>query len=117
MAANVNGYVKDSYDVIIVGGGAAGIGAAVGARQANSLAKIIVIESEGCLGGAGGHRGVNCYCGILACDGTRRKCVGGVWDQVHQRLVKYGGTTQEPDKVLPTIWVCFLTSVVGLVVY
>lgn len=105
MGAYVNGEDEYEYDVIVVGGGAAGIGAAVGARQANKHARILVIESEGCLGGAGGHRGVNCYCGILACDGSRRKCVGGVWDQVHQRLVKCGGTTKEPDKVLPTIWV------------
>jgi heterodisulfide reductase subunit A-like polyferredoxin len=82
----ING--EDEYDVMVVGGGAAGIGAAVGASQANKLARILLIESESCLGGAGGHRGVNCYCGILACDGCRRKCVRGVWDQVHQRLVK-----------------------------
>jgi glycine/D-amino acid oxidase-like deaminating enzyme len=91
MGVQING--EDEYDIIVVGRGAADIGAAVGASEANKLARILVIESEGCLGGVGGHRGVNCYCGILACDGSRRKCVGGVWNQVHQRLVKCGGTT------------------------
>jgi heterodisulfide reductase subunit A-like polyferredoxin len=40
---------KTHYDVIVVGGGAAGIGAAFGARQAG--ASVLLIEATGCLGG------------------------------------------------------------------
>lgn len=43
-----------SYDVLVVGGGAAGIGAAVGA--AASGARVGLIEAAGGLGGAGTMR-------------------------------------------------------------
>ena len=48
----------ETYDVVVVGGGAAGIGAAIGARNASPAARILLIETEGCLGGAATPRGV-----------------------------------------------------------
>lgn len=45
----VDSSFKTHYDVIVVGGGAAGIGAAFGARQAG--ASVLLIEATGCLGG------------------------------------------------------------------
>ena len=39
-----------TYDVIIVGGGLAGIGAAISAKQASPTSSVLIIESEGCLG-------------------------------------------------------------------
>lgn len=40
---------KSHYDVIVVGGGTAGIGAAWGAAKAG--ASVLIVESDGCLGG------------------------------------------------------------------
>ena len=44
------------YDVIVVGGGAAGVAAAVGSSRAG--AKTLLVESYGCLGGAATMKGV-----------------------------------------------------------
>ena len=43
--------MKDKYDVLVVGGGAAGVGAAVGAAKTG--ARVGLLEAAGCLGGAG----------------------------------------------------------------
>ena len=41
--------MKDRYDVLVVGGGAAGVGAAVGAAKTG--ARVGLLEAAGCLGG------------------------------------------------------------------
>ncbi|KAF1985669.1 FAD/NAD(P)-binding domain-containing protein [Aulographum hederae CBS 113979] len=86
----------DSYDVIVVGGGWAGIGAAIGAKQAAPHSRVLIIESEACLGGASTHRGVLALCGLYTCDGTQRKVVGGVWDELRPKLEERGAVSRKP---------------------
>ena len=87
-----------SYEVVVVGGGAAGIGAAIGARQALPDSRILVIESESCLGGATTHRGVVSYCGLFTCEDRPRKAIGGVLNELYRRLMDVGATTEKPTR-------------------
>lgn len=96
--ATSNGLKYDThYDTIIVGGGAAGIGAAIGAKQARPESRVLVIESEACLGGAATHRGVLSYCGIYSVEEHPRRAVGGIWTELYERLVREGAANPKPD--------------------
>jgi hypothetical protein len=65
------------YDVVVVGGGTAGVAAAVGAAQCG--AHTLLIERYGFLGGAATHSNVLAYCGLFAQGGdVPRSVVGGV---------------------------------------
>jgi len=77
------------YDVIVVGGGAAGVGAAVGATQAG--ASCLLVESGPCLGGAATQKNVLTYCGLYTQAQDCRQAVGGVAEAVLEKLRRLGG--------------------------
>ncbi|MFD1697036.1 FAD-dependent oxidoreductase [Roseibium aestuarii] len=72
------------YDVIVAGGGAAGVGAALGAARAG--AKTLLVEKYGFLGGAATSSNVLAYCGFFQQGPEPIKAVGGVADLVLDEL-------------------------------
>jgi hypothetical protein len=80
----------EKYDVVVVGGGSGGVGAAIGAAQAG--ASVHLIERYPFLGGAATASSVLSYCGFF--DQRRELVVGGVGGDLLARL-QAGGAYQE----------------------
>lgn len=79
-----------TYDVVVVGGGTAGVAAAVGATKAG--AKTLLIERNAYFGGEATHSGVAAFCGFYTCGENPQKVVAGVGDLVLQEMEKLGNT-------------------------
>lgn len=79
------------YDVVVVGGGSAGVAAAVAAQRAG--AETLLLERHGCLGGASTIRNVVTYCGLYTLGETPRKAVAGIADEVVSKLERRGAVT------------------------
>jgi hypothetical protein len=77
--------VFGEFDVVVVGGGPAGIVAATAAARAGC--STILIERYGFLGGAGTAAGLATFCGLHAnVEGEHRRVVRGLADEVLERL-------------------------------
>lgn len=81
------------YDVVVLGGGPAGIAAAAAAAKAGQAT--LLIEGYGFLGGMGTAAGVTNFCGLHAnVHGSIRQVVHGVADDLLARMRALGGLNE-----------------------
>lgn len=83
---------KYEYDVVVIGGGAAGIAAALGASRAG--AKTAIVERNANFGGQGVNSQVTAYCGFYTRGDKPTQVVKGVGQEVLDRLSGYGQDVQ-----------------------
>ena len=79
---------REHYDVIVVGGGAAGFAAAIGAKKAGS--RVLLIERNGSLGGQATNANVASYCGFFTHEENEIQIVLGVGEELLQKLKEIG---------------------------
>ena len=85
--------VHDAVDVLVLGGGPAGIAAAIAAARAGS--RTLLVERYGFLGGMGTAAGVTNFCGLHAnVYGEVRQVVHGVADDLLARMRGLGGLNE-----------------------
>ena len=80
--------VTRETDVLVIGGGPAGIGAAVGAARAG--ARTVLVERYGFLGGNATASLVGPFMTSFSNDGSRQ-IIGGVFDELIRRMEQMGG--------------------------
>ena len=82
--------VRGEYDVVVLGGGPAGIAAATAAAMHGR--KVLLVERYGFLGGMGTAAGVTNFCGLHAnVHGEIKQVVHGVADELLSRIDRLGG--------------------------
>ncbi len=93
--------VLGDYEVVVLGGGPAGIAAAVAAARGGR--RTILVERYGFLGGMGTAAGVTNFCGLHAnVAGDIRRVVHGIADDLTGRIDRLGGLSA-PHLVLGRI--------------
>ena len=86
--------VTDAYDLVVCGGGPAGIPAALAARRAGL--RVLLVEQTGQLGGVGTSAGVSHLLGGRSRD-NRHWCVAGIFREVVEDLAARGGALNPVD--------------------
>jgi hypothetical protein len=86
--------VEGEYDVLVVGGGVAGVSAALAARR--SGCSTLIVEKSVMLGGLATLGLIAYY--LPLCDGKGRKVIGGIAEELLHLSIKYGYDT------LPEAW-------------
>jgi hypothetical protein len=82
--------VIGEYEVVVVGGGPAGIASALAAGRAGK--STLLIERYGFLGGAGTAAGLSTFCGLHAnIAGEHRQVIHGICDDILDRLRHMNG--------------------------
>src|SRR5436190_21481602 len=82
--------VFGEYEVVVLGGGPAGIAAAVAAARAGR--RTLLVERYGFLGGMGTAAGLTNFCGLHAnVFGDGRRVVQGIASDLLARLDRLGG--------------------------
>jgi hypothetical protein len=85
--------VHGEFDVVVIGGGPAGITTAAAAARAGR--STLLVERYGFLGGAGTMGGLSTFCGLHAkVHGEHRQVIHGLADEMLERLVKLEGLNQ-----------------------
>jgi hypothetical protein len=91
---NITTEVCGEYDVIVVGGGIAGVAAALAASRHG--AKTLLLEKQVVLGGLATAGYIAIY--LPLCDGVGNKVIGGIAEELLWESIRYGGDN------LPSEW-------------
>jgi len=97
---------SEHYDVVVIGGGAGGIAAAMGASKLG--ARTLLVEKYGFLGGAATACSVLAYCGFFTQEKVPRRLVGGVGGRVLDALHKMGISVQPQRTAHSGNWIITL---------
>jgi hypothetical protein len=86
--------MNSHFDVIVVGGGSAGVAAAIGARRTG--ARTLLLEKGPYLGGAATLRNVVTYCGLFTRE-DQQQVVYGIAEELLERL-RHSGAVSSPRR-------------------